>query len=156
MRVGTGGWAYFQIPGMDALEAYARAFDYVEVNSTFYQIPPLELVQSWRHRVPDHFAFTVRCHRSITHAHGFDPTERVVDQMETMVKVGGILRAEALHFLTPPNFRFSAKEVENLQRLLDAVSLDGLPLALEARAYGQEPLPEDLRRLMEDRDIVHS
>ncbi|MFQ5987056.1 MAG: DUF72 domain-containing protein, partial [Thermoplasmata archaeon] len=29
---------------MDALEAYARAFDYVEVNSTFYQVPPLEMV----------------------------------------------------------------------------------------------------------------
>lgn len=156
MRVGTGGWAYFQIPGMDSLEAYARAFDYVEVNSTFYQIPPLDMVRSWRRRVPDDFAFTVRCYRGITHAHAFDPTERVIDQMETMVRIGGVLRAEALHLLTPRTFRFEAGDVENLRNLLDAVSADRVPLALEARAYGQEPLPADLRRLMEDRGIVHS
>lgn len=156
MRVGTGGWAYFQIPGMDSLQAYARAFDYVEVNSTFYQVPPDDMIRSWRRRVPDTFAFTVRCHRSITHAHAFDPTDRVIDRMETMVRIGGILRAEALHLLTPPSFRFGTKEVENLASLLDAVTLEGLPLALEARAYGEEPLPTDLRRLMEDRQITHS
>ncbi|MEE9592712.1 MAG: DUF72 domain-containing protein [Thermoplasmata archaeon] len=156
MRVGTGGWAYFQIPGMDSLQAYARAFDYVEVNSTFYQVPPDDMVRSWRRRVPDTFAFTVRCHRSITHAHAFDPTDRIIDRMETMVRIGGILRAEALHLLTPPSFRFGTKEVENLTGLLDAVTLGGLPLALEARAYGEEPLPADLRRLMEDRQIIHS
>ncbi|MFQ6012122.1 MAG: DUF72 domain-containing protein [Thermoplasmata archaeon] len=155
VRVGTGGWAYFQIPGMDSLQAYARAFDYVEVNSTFYQIPPLDMVRSWRRRVPDSFAFTVRCHRSITHAHAFDPTDRVIERMETMARIGETLRAEALHLLTPPRFRFAAKDVGNLGRLLDAVSVDGIPLALEARAYGGEHLPKDLRRLMEDRGIVH-
>ena len=156
MRVGTGGWAYFQIPGMDSLEGYARGFDYVEVNSTFYQIPPLDMVRSWRRRVPEHFAFTVRCHRGITHAHAFDPTDRVIDQMEQMVRITRVLRAEALHLLTPPTFRFEAEDVQNLERLLDSISPDHIPLALEARAYGEEPLPADLRALMEDRGIIHS
>ncbi|MCJ2531904.1 MAG: DUF72 domain-containing protein [Candidatus Thermoplasmatota archaeon] len=156
MRVGTGGWAYFQIPGMDSLEAYARAFDYVEVNSTFYQIPPLDQARSWRRRVPDHFAFTVRCHRGITHAHAFDPTDRVVDQMEAMVRIAQVLRAQALHLLTPPTFRFGSGDVDNLGRLLDAIPENSVPLALEARAYGEEPLPADLRGLMEERGIMHS
>ncbi|MFQ5918505.1 MAG: DUF72 domain-containing protein [Thermoplasmata archaeon] len=156
MRVGTGGWAYFQIPGMDSLKGYARAFDYVEVNSTFYQMPPLDMVRSWRHRVPAHFAFTVRCHRGITHAHAFDPTDRVIDQMEKMVQIAAVLRAEALHLLTPPAFRFASDDVRNLERLLDSISPDRVPLALEARAYGEEPLPSRLLRLMEDRGIIHS
>lgn len=154
--MGTGGWAYFQIPGMGPLEAYARAFDYVEVNSTFYQVPPLDMVRLWRQRVPEGFAFAVRCHRSITHAHGFDPSDRVVDLMETMVQIGRTLRAEALHLLTPPRMQFTSHDVENLTHLLDAVALEGLPLALEARAFGGEALPPDLRRVMEDRGIVHS
>ncbi|CAG1005171.1 MAG: hypothetical protein OIN86_09285 [Candidatus Methanoperedens sp.] len=26
LYIGAGGWAYFQVPGMDPLAAYARAF----------------------------------------------------------------------------------------------------------------------------------
>ncbi|MDX1534131.1 MAG: DUF72 domain-containing protein [Thermoplasmata archaeon] len=156
MRVGTGGWAYFQVPGMDSLEGYARAFDYVEVNSTYYQIPPLDMARSWRRRVPEAFAFTIRCHRGITHAHAFDPTDRVVDQLEQMLRISEALRAEALHFLTPSRFRFGPDDVLNLGRLLDAVTSHKVPLALEARAYVGEPLPSDLRALMEDRALIHA
>lgn len=63
--VGAGGWAYFNVSG-DRLRGYAKAFRMVEVNSTFYRIPPLSLVRSWRRRVPEDFKFTVRCHREIT------------------------------------------------------------------------------------------
>jgi len=54
--VGTGGWYYFNVPG-DRLRNYAKAFKTVEVNSTFYRIPPLSLVESWRRRVPEEFEF---------------------------------------------------------------------------------------------------
>jgi len=30
LHTGAGGWAYFQVPGMDPLAAYARAFDLTE------------------------------------------------------------------------------------------------------------------------------
>lgn len=45
--IGAGGWAYFNIPGMDPLEAYSLAFDFVEVNSTFYQLPSDNTIDSW-------------------------------------------------------------------------------------------------------------
>ncbi len=48
--IGAGGWAYFRIPGMDSLAAYAKAFDFVEVNSTFYTTPSIQMVRSWRRR----------------------------------------------------------------------------------------------------------
>lgn len=155
VRVGTGGWAYFTIPGMDSLEAYARAFNYVEVNSTFYQVPPLGMVRRWSGRVPQDFAFTVRCHRSITHAHGFDPTETVVDMMEKMVAIARTLKAEALHLLAPASFEFGREEVRRLSALLDIVSLEGVQIALEARHYTGRKLPQHLKKLMEDRGIVH-
>ncbi|MBE0524458.1 MAG: DUF72 domain-containing protein, partial [Methanosarcinales archaeon] len=43
-KIGAGGWAYFNIPGMDPLKAYSQAFDFVEVNTTFYQTPSREMV----------------------------------------------------------------------------------------------------------------
>lgn len=65
--IGAGGWAYFNIQGMDSLDAYAKAFDFVEVNSTFYTNPSIEMVRSWRRRVSDDFMFSVRCHKDLTH-----------------------------------------------------------------------------------------
>jgi uncharacterized protein YecE (DUF72 family) len=37
--VGTGGWAYFKVPGKQALKAYSEVFNFVEVNNTW--IAPL-------------------------------------------------------------------------------------------------------------------
>ncbi len=155
LRVGTGGWAYFNIPGMDSLEAYARAFNYVEVNTTFYQVPPMDMVRSWRTRVPKDFVFTVRCHRTVTHAHAFDSTDVVLKTTETMAEIVRLLKAEVLHLLTPPAFLFEGDAVERLSNLIASTSLKGVPLALEPRAYADTGLPPDLRRLMEDNGIIH-
>lgn len=155
MRVGTGGWAYFNIPGMDSLQAYARAFNYVEVNTTFYQIPPMDMVRSWRARAPKDFVFTVRCHRTITHAHAFDSTDSVLDATETMAEIFRVLKADVLHLLTPPAFQYGTDAIERLSHLLSSASLKGVHLALEPRAYADTTLPPDLRRLMEDKGIIH-
>ena len=53
--IGTGGWAYFQIPGFKSLEAYSRIYNFVEVNSTFYEIPSTNLIEKWRNIVPEDF-----------------------------------------------------------------------------------------------------
>ena len=42
LHIGAGGWAYFQVPGSDSLTAYSKAFDFVEVNSTFYTTPSIK------------------------------------------------------------------------------------------------------------------
>ncbi len=156
LRVGTGGWAYFNIPGMDSLQAYARAFSFVEVNTTFYQVPPMDMVRAWRKRVPADFRFAVRCHRTVTHAHRFDPAPPVVDRLETMAEIVRALRADALHLLAPPGFEFGRDAVGRLEALLDVTALGGITMALEARAYDGRDLPAPLRRLMKDRGIVHS
>ena len=65
--IGGGGWAYFHVPGSNSLSAYAKTFDFVEVNSTFYEYPSMQTVRSWRKRVSADFEFTVRCHQDIAH-----------------------------------------------------------------------------------------
>jgi len=50
--IGTGGWAYFNVPNTHPLVAYSKAFNFVEVNSTFYEIPKMDRMQSWRKTVP--------------------------------------------------------------------------------------------------------
>jgi uncharacterized protein YecE (DUF72 family) len=83
IRVGTSGWNYpsgrgtwngaFYPPregrprGFDELRFYARFFDTVEVNSTFYGQPRPEVTRKWAERTPAGFEFTVKLYQKFTH-----------------------------------------------------------------------------------------
>lgn len=75
--VGCSGWNYdswrhgvFHPPRLPArlwLEEYARRFDTVEVNATFYRLPTVKAVQGWVDQTPDDFVFTIKMSRYVTH-----------------------------------------------------------------------------------------
>ena len=76
VHLGTQGWNYSAWVGpfypdgtrpADYLTVYARAFETVEVDSTFYAIPPEKTVRGWGARVPDRFTFALKMPREITH-----------------------------------------------------------------------------------------
>jgi uncharacterized protein YecE (DUF72 family) len=69
LRVGTCSWAdealskYFYPPGLPAgerLAYYAREFDTVEVDSTYYRLPAEQMVERWAERTPDGFVMHVK------------------------------------------------------------------------------------------------
>jgi uncharacterized protein YecE (DUF72 family) len=64
-------WAgTFYPPGLTQrgwLSFYARVFDTVEMNTTFYAIPSASTVRAWGQRVPQDFLFSVKMPRAITH-----------------------------------------------------------------------------------------
>jgi uncharacterized protein YecE (DUF72 family) len=74
--IGTQGWNYADWVGpfypagtrqVDFLRVYARAFDTVEVDSTFYAIPSSRTVRGWAERVPPEFRFALKLPRDLTH-----------------------------------------------------------------------------------------
>ena len=76
IRIGTQGWNYDAWVGpfypsgtrlADFLTVYARAFDTVEVDSTFYAIPPAKTVRGWAERTPPDFRFALKLPQEITH-----------------------------------------------------------------------------------------
>jgi uncharacterized protein YecE (DUF72 family) len=151
--IGTGGWAYFQIPGMNPLAAYSRAFNFVEVNTTFYDIPKMKEVEKWRKLVPNDFQFSVRAHRNITHKHKLAPNPESLETFEKMKQICSTLKADILHFQTPPTLKITSETVANLQHLTRSVNIGKLRLALEIRSP-QQPLSE-LVKFMQDNGIVH-
>ena len=151
--VGAGGWAYFRIPGEDSLAAYAEAFSFVEVNSTFYEQPDLRTVASWRRRVPEVFRFTVRAHRDVTHRLKLRATPRARTSFARTVAIAKDVHALAVVLETPRSLTIGERERRGLGDLLGAVDLP-CPLALEARAYAGRSLPPALSAAMEDADIA--
>ena len=153
--IGAGGWAYFQIPGLDPLVAYAKAFDFVEVNSTFYELPSLEEVESWRERVPPHFQFAVRCHRGLTHKCKLEPVDESYKILNEMIAICKGLRAEILHMQTPPSLRFSKRKVDSIRGFFHSADLRGVRVAWEVRRAKAESLHPNLVRVMQDHNIIH-
>jgi uncharacterized protein YecE (DUF72 family) len=51
----------------DMLATYARAFDTVEVDSTFYAVPSASVVDGWHKRTPARFTLALKLPREITH-----------------------------------------------------------------------------------------
>jgi len=132
LYIGAGGWAYFNAPGTDSLTAYSKAFDFVEVNSTFYTTPSLEMVRSWRRRVPDNFMFSVRCHKDLTHKYLLSPSRENYEILSQSLCICSELRAEILHIQTPPSFNPDEK-LKDIRDLLLSVDLGSIKLAWEIR-----------------------
>ncbi len=77
IRIGTSGWSYPHWDGVlyppgtpprDRLGIYAREFDTVELNASFYRWPRDSSFRSWRWRLPAGFALSIKASRGLTHA----------------------------------------------------------------------------------------
>src|SRR5512146_225954 len=105
IRIGTQGWAYdvwvgpFYPAGTrsaDYLTVYARGFETVEVDSTFYAIPATKTVRGWAQRTPDDFVFSLKLPQEITHERRLRNVEDLTEEFferarELGKKLGPIL-----------------------------------------------------------------
>jgi uncharacterized protein YecE (DUF72 family) len=74
--VGCSGWSYTSwqgpfyptnIENSSWLKYYSHVFDYVEIDSSFYSIPNIIMVNNWANRTPGNFKFTAKFPKIITH-----------------------------------------------------------------------------------------
>jgi len=153
--IGTGGWAYLRVPRLPSLVAYSRLFDFVEVNSTFYEIPSLKTVESWRKQAPQNFEFSVRCNRVVTHKYQFRPNEEVYNTFAEITAICRTLRASVLHMQTPPNFNPNRDNAHLIHSFMSTVNPEGVRIALEVRG-GNQALSFDFVKMMQDNGMIHS
>ena len=90
LRIGTSGWSYptgkgkwngifypatrskrHGTAGFDELRFYAEHFNTVEVNSTFYGQPRVDVCRGWAERTPAGFEFAVKLYQQFTHPRMF-------------------------------------------------------------------------------------
>ncbi len=151
--IGTGGWGYFHVTGVHPLVAYSRAFNFVEVNSTFYEVPTIKNVETWRRIVPKDFQFTVRCNKRITHELKFEPVPEIFEKLDEMTKICKILKAEILHFQTPPSFNYDKTNTSKVKNFFESTKIQNLRIALEPRS----PTPSEASfvKALQDLNIIH-
>lgn len=115
--VGTAGWS---IPG-DAkvhfpkagthLERYSRGLTSVEINSSFYRPHARRVYERWASATPDHFRFSVKVPRLITHEQRLRraraPLKQFFDQVRGLDQKLGPLLVQL-----PPSFAFEARVIQ--------------------------------------------
>lgn len=135
--MGTQGWSYDHWVGPfypvgtrsgDWLAAYARAFDTVEVDSTFYGPPPPGRFESWRDGTPDGFIFTVKMPGEVTHEARLHDPRPALRFCEDVRRLGDKLGMVLIQL--PPDF--GPKHFETAARFLQSLPSD-LAFAMEFR-----------------------
>ncbi len=135
--VGTSGWQYrdwrgaFYPRGLSQrgwLQHYAARFRTVELNNSFYRLPPRERFAQWAAATPDDFVVCPKVSRYLTHMKKLrDPEEPVARFVNAVRGLGGKLGPALLQL--PPNF---PRDLERLAATLDEFPPD-LKVAVEFR-----------------------
>ena len=124
MLAGTSGYSYKEwlgrfypekLPAAEMLRYYAERFRTVEINNTFYRMPAEAMLARWAEEVPEHFAFTLKAPRRITHDKRLREAEGEVGAFVQRAAALGS-KLGVLLFQLPPYLR---KDVPRLQAFLD-------------------------------------
>jgi uncharacterized protein YecE (DUF72 family) len=119
--IGTSGWHYQHWKGTfypagtkdtDQFALYLQSFDTVEINNSFYRLPPAETFTAWRKAAPPGFIFSVKASRFITHMKKLNADRDSIRQFlhhaeKLKEKMGPVL------FQLPPHWKVNAERLRS-------------------------------------------
>lgn len=126
IRIGTSGYHYKhwlgtfyppKTPASKMLAHYARHFDTLELNNSFYRLPTAAAFASWRDATPDNFVFAVKASRFITHNKKLKDPENALDNILARAQHLGKKLGPVL-FQLPPHWKLNIGRLEALLEIL--------------------------------------
>jgi len=126
IRIGCSGFNYsdwkgrFYPEGLSQrrwLQHYCTVFSAVELNVTFYRLPPPSTFDKWYQETPDNFVFSLKGSRFITHVKRLIDPEAPLDRFfEGALRLKEKLRVVLWQF--PPRFNIERERLARFLRLL--------------------------------------
>ncbi len=116
-----------EVKAGDRLSFYARLFNTVEVNATFYRIPTQTMIEAWNRRLGPQFHLVVKGSRSVTHLKKIANCQEQLDRF-----LDRVLRLDRLRMILwqlPPSLH---KDVDRLEHFLVTLP-EGIRHAVEFR-----------------------
>jgi uncharacterized protein YecE (DUF72 family) len=124
--IGTSGWHYKhwlgnfypeKLPFSKMLDYYCKHFNTVEINNSFYMLPQVSTLESWRDGTPKNFKFAIKASRFLTHNKKLKEPENALNNF--------LPRAEALGdklgpilFQLPPKWKVNRERLEEFLQAL--------------------------------------
>ncbi len=151
--IGTSGYSFADwkgpfypegLPERKQLSFYAEYFPALEVNTSFYRLPSLQLFQGMRKRVPPEFLFWVKLYRGLTHEDEVDLEElRQLLSSVAPLEESGQLAGLLAQF--PWKFRNEESAWERLERLSDTIRPRMLAVEFRHNSWDRPEVYERLR-----------
>lgn len=138
IRIGTSGWIYrhwrgvyypADLPAARWFAYYARSFDTVEINNTFYRLPSTDAFDEWKRQAPPGFLYAIKANRFLTHM------KKLKDPAGPIENILGRARRLGPH-LGPVLYQLPPRWKRNVPRLREFIA----------------QLPADVRHVFEFRD----
>lgn len=172
IRVGTASWTDhdpFYPPEYSRaamrsrrIEYYARYFDVVEVDATFYHLLPARNFAMWAERTPADFLFDVKAYSELTwhhrdqqgnaqapHADTFHLFSEMIQPMREAGKLGAIL------FQFPPWFTFDEERLEYFDTMREALPDDTIAVEFRHRSWLEGARLERTRAALKERRLAY-
>jgi uncharacterized protein YecE (DUF72 family) len=153
--IGASGYSYDDwvgsfypkgTPRTEFLAYYAAKFPVVEVNVTYYRIPPPRTFESMVRRTPDDFRFVVKANQDMTH-HLSRETSLYRGYLDSIKPLRESGKFDGVLLQFPFGFQNNSRNRSHLAFLRE--SLPGMRMWVEFRhqSWCQEPVLDYLRRL---------
>jgi uncharacterized protein YecE (DUF72 family) len=109
------------LPKDQWLEYYAKHFNTVEINNTFYKMPTEFAFQEWRDKTPANFKFTVKANRYFTHLKKLNIDAGFRERLQSFNKTISVLEDQlgCVLWQLPGNLHRDVDKLENLCKMLD-------------------------------------
>ncbi len=154
IHIGTMGWSYdfwigdfYPKDAKNLLTEYAKNFDTVEIDNTFYRIPSEDTVRNWKEDVTEDFIFTAKFPRKITHIKMLqDCNEELLVFIEHISLLGNKLGPLLIQL--PPSFK--PEKFEILKDFLAALPEGRFALEVRNRKW----LDEKFYNLLRDNGVA--
>ncbi len=100
------------------LELYAKIFDTIEVDSTFYAIPQGATIENWYKKTPENFTFSLKLPQEITHnlalrKQSFEILDEFCERILLLKQ-----KLAAVLIQLPPQFEANKENAQNLREFL--------------------------------------
>jgi uncharacterized protein YecE (DUF72 family) len=132
VHVGCSGWQYKHwrgdfypagLPQARWFAHYALTFDTVEINNSFYRLPPPETFDRWKEQAPSRFTYAVKASRFLTHMKKLtDPEEPLHRLLSRAARLGPHLGP--ILYQLPPRWPVDVDRFEHFLKAMRRVSRD--------------------------------
>ena len=101
-------------------EYYCTQFNTVELNVTFYRLPLLSTLQGWHKKSPEHFLFSVKAPKLITHYMQFRQTASQQQDFYTLVQKGLAEKLGPILYQLPAALVFNEEVLNRILENMDS------------------------------------
>ena len=108
------------LPQSKWFEFYCTQFNTLELNTTFYRFPTIEMLQKWYDKSPANFKFSVKAPRLITHYKQFKDVDSLMFDFYGSVKEGLKEKLGNILFQLPARIAYSEEFLQRITQNLDS------------------------------------